>query len=266
MNGSLFFIFLTFKDIDDATHFHGYSCRQAIKGLKQFFLLFGSKLLYFETNINDFLGERMPMSKTNNPQETPLTDPARWVDVYGDFLFQFAMTRISDKKVAEDLVQETFLSALKARESFAGKSSKRTWFITILKNKIIDYYRRAEHQVMQKSPMTDDGDEDYTDFQQEGEWQGFWRKESAPRDWGEHPETALDQKEFMKILRECIGTLPKRLAAAFTLRELDEMDTGEICKQLDISSSNLWVILHRARNQLRRCLEMNWFGPHPEKA
>ncbi len=179
-------------------------------------------------------------------------NPDLWVDLYGDYLFRYAQSRVNASAMAEDLVQETFLSALHSYANFDGKSSERTWFVSILKHKIIDHYRKQGRQAKYfESPGVSE------DFQENG----FWKLDQAPGDWGEHPEEQLQQKEFILILRECLKALPKKIAAVFTLKEMEGLDSKSICKELDITSSNLWVMLHRARHQLRKCLDMNWFGP-----
>ncbi len=176
-----------------------------------------------------------------------------WVDHYGDFLYRYAYSRVNDPNAAEDLVQETFLSALKAYDKFERKSSERTWFVSILKHKIIDYYRKKSRTAQYVvEPGEEDWSNDYDD-------KGYWTMENAPADWGVHPEEAAHQNEFLLILHECIKALPKKIAAVFTLREMEGIESNDICKELNISSSNLWVMLHRARNQLRKCLEINWF-------
>ncbi len=186
-------------------------------------------------------------------------NPREWVELYGDFLFRYAFARVNDRTLAEDLVQETFLAALKSQSNFDGKSSERTWFVSILKHKIVDQYRknsrRKEHEI-QESGEFDPAD----DFRTGGIMKGHWDKERGPSDWGEHPEEAVRQKEFMRILRECISLLPAMMAAVFSMREIDEISSEDICKELKITSSNLWVLLHRGRAQLRHCLEFNWFG------
>ena len=176
-----------------------------------------------------------------------------WLDQYGDFLYNFAMIRIGNNaRLAEDLVQETFLSALKTDYKYEGKSSERTWLVSILKNKIIDYYRKNKGNLfIQDNFQTEE-------FKQEGSDKGTWNKEYAPTDWGSLPDDALDQKEFMIVLKKCIKQLPENISAVFSLRELDGLDSETICKELSITSSNLWVMLHRARTGLRRCLEINW--------
>lgn len=185
--------------------------------------------------------------------QIPFKNTTVWVDQHGDFLFRFALLRVRDENIAEDLVQDTFLSALKAFNKFKGNSSERTWLTSIIRNKIIDYYRKTEH--------TDkmEGMDPSSDFQDDGNMKGRWIEERAPADWGSHPENAYEQTEFKKILKECIRALPKRLANIFTMKELDDQPSAEICKELAITSSNLWVMLHRARAQLRKCLELNWF-------
>ena len=184
----------------------------------------------------------------------PKPNPDVWVDQYGDYLFRYAQSRVNDTATAEDLVQETFLAALRTYANFDGKSSERTWFVSILKHKIIDFYRKQGRRSKYfESPGVDDSSEDFQE-------NGFWKLDNAPGEWGEHPEEELHQKEFIEILRACLKALPRKIAAVFTLREMEGMDSKSICKELEITSSNLWVMLHRARHQLRKCLDVNWFG------
>lgn len=176
-----------------------------------------------------------------------------WVDTYGDYLFQYALLRLGNNvQFAEDLVQETFLAALKTGAKHEGQSSERTWLVTILKNKIIDHYRRNKKNLFEQSDFQSE------EFREKGPEAGTWKQEYAPQDWDDIPDRAYEQKEFISILKKCISLLPEKLAAVFTMREIDGTDTDAICKDLDISSSNVWVMLHRARTALRRCLELNW--------
>jgi len=181
-------------------------------------------------------------------------NPDRWLAEHGDYLFRYAMFRLNNQALAEDIVQETFLSALSAFSNFDGKSSERTWFVSILKNKIIDHYRKVGRRGKHVDLTFRDDDSD--DFEENG----FWRLDRAPSDWGDTPETALEKKEFYEILKKCLALLPDRISQVFALRQIDGIDSKQICKEFDISSSNLWVMLHRARSQLRRCLDVNWFG------
>lgn len=186
-----------------------------------------------------------------------ISSPEQWVDKHGDYLFRFAMLRLHDRQTAEDMVQETFLAALKAYDTFKGKSSERTWLTGILKRKIIDYYRKNNRFV---SLETDDQLKPLPDFISQGKRRGRWQESFAPQYWGENPDSLMDRSEFRLILENCIRALAERLVILFTMREIDEKSTEEICKELNISASNLWVMLHRARTQLRRCLEINWFS------
>lgn len=192
------------------------------------------------------------MQKETNLSQKQTVDANQWVNEHGDYLYRFALLRLNSKQAAEDLVQDTFLAALSALHEFKASSSLRTWFTSILKRKIIDHYRR---QARRQEQSAEPGFEENA-FAADG----HWLENKAPLDWGAHPEQALNQNEFREILRMCISFLQKKMALAFTMKEIDETDSEHICKELDISASNLWVLLHRARARLRACLEKNWFG------
>ncbi|HQR39201.1 MAG TPA: sigma-70 family RNA polymerase sigma factor [Blastocatellia bacterium] len=187
-----------------------------------------------------------------------IPDPTQWLDQHGDYLYGYAMVRLRNPENAEDAVQETLLAALKSHETFSGRSSERTWLVGILKHKLIDQYRKTYRE----SPVPDaeleafSGDEYFRD---EGEWVDHWKPECAPIEWQVTPETELAQGEFWEVFDECLSPLPDRCSQAFTLREIDGLTTDEICEALGVSTSNLWVLLHRARLRLRRCIEINWF-------
>ena len=181
-----------------------------------------------------------------------LSDPERWVEDHGDYLFKFALARLRDPQKAEDAVQETFLAALKGAQKFAGRSAEKSWLTGILKNKIYDYFRKAGRE----TSFTDL--QFYSDEESDRFVAGGWIHELGPNEWPKAGEN-LDNEQFWKIYRDCAGKLPKNVAAVFQLRELDDMESREICALLNISESNLWVMLHRARMALRRCLETNWF-------
>ena len=182
-----------------------------------------------------------------------ITVPEKWVEVYGDNLYQFALKRVRDTGVAEDLVQETFLAALEARERFKGRSSALTWMIGILKHKIIDYLRKSQKEfavedIESYALSSDDL------FDKKGRWK------TGPAKWISNPARIFEQQTFFKIFYNCLERLGKRLSLVFTLREIDELDSKEICKILNISTTNLWVLMYRARLKLRTCLEKNGFG------
>ena len=186
------------------------------------------------------------------------SDPSEWVDRYGDYLFRYAMLRLRNRSAAEDLVQETFLSALSARGSFSGISSESTWLVSILKHKISDHFRRQARE----APL---GDGDLREHPDPSSFDGSGHWTSGPTDWGANPADLYREKKFLDQFTECLSGLSPNLASAFTLREIDGADTGEICKVLNVTETNLWVILHRARMQLRRCLETRWFNRKTEK-
>ena len=189
------------------------------------------------------------------PDHPPLSSPKEWIDLYGDYLFRYALLRVQNRQVAEDLVQETFLGALQARSGFAGRSSERSWLFGILKHKIMDHYRTASRE----TPVDPhQAREDWGNLFNE---RGQWKSEGmGPKEWRADPGTILEQKEFWDALTRCLGELPPRQVHAFSLREIDGLRGKEICEKLDVSETNLYVILYRVRLHLRRCLEAKWLG------
>lgn len=190
--------------------------------------------------------------------DSSLFDPQLWVEQHGDYLFRCALFRVRDNVVAEDLVQETFLAALQAKDRFAGQSSVRSWMVGILKHKIVDRFRKdIREQPVEGLEQVGEGLEDDGTFDEGGHWK---LDQTSPMDWPDNPGGILERKQFWNKLKHCIGELPPKMAQVFTLREVDEVESEDICKMLNLSSSNLWVLLHRARKHLRQCLEVNFFG------
>jgi RNA polymerase sigma-70 factor (ECF subfamily) len=189
-----------------------------------------------------------------------MLSPEKWVDNYSDYLFTYAFSRVSDEEVARDLVQDTFLSALKARDSFKGEASEKTWLVSILKRKVIDLYRKnavRKEESLEESETFKVAYEHYfrdDDAMRPGHWAGTHN----PQPWNEQ-KLNIEQKEFGKILAACLGKLPKAWSSVFTMKHIDEESSDTICKELSISASNYWVIIHRAKLQMRECLEKNWF-------
>lgn len=180
-------------------------------------------------------------------------DPEKWVDRYGDYLYRFTLLRIGDPAVAQELVQESFLAALSAKKRFNGYSSEKTWLTGILKHKIVDFYRRkSKERAIENIESVANVDESYFDDR------GRWR--IGPAKWDVNPFKIYEQKEFMKLLNNCLSKLPKRLSAAFIFREIEGFSTKEICDILNISNTNCWVMLYRARMNLRRCMETEWLN------
>ena len=188
----------------------------------------------------------------------PSVDPERWLDEYGDELFSFTVLRVRDRGTAQDLVQETFLAALKARQSFAGRSTERAWLFGILRNKLADYYRLQSREV----PLLEPGSfttEEEGFFHPTGAGKDGWITRVAPKAW-EAPDASLISKEFQIVFQDCLSRLPEKVALVFLRREVDDVPSEEVCKEFNISPNNFWVMLHRARMALRRCLEVHWFG------
>jgi RNA polymerase sigma-70 factor (TIGR02943 family) len=185
-------------------------------------------------------------------------DPQSWVEHYGDYLFNFAVVRVNDRLKAEDLVQETFLSALKAEDRFRGESSERTWLTAILKRKIIDAYRKKYASRESSFGEHEETVFDGSFYRSEAPFKGHWLEGMGPHSHSLLPEGELEQAELTKFIRICIENLQPQLAAAFTMKMIDEEDSETICKELGITSSNLWVMLHRARLKMRDCLEKKW--------
>jgi RNA polymerase sigma-70 factor (ECF subfamily) len=195
--------------------------------------------------------------KTRHSGKATAVEPEHWVEKYGDLLFGFAVMRVRAPAVAQDLVQETFLAAIKARDTFAGISTERAWLFGILRNKLVDYYRLQAREVRYadaEAPFP----EEQGAFGAHGTRKDGWLKEVAPKAW-ETPEEQLVGKEFQQVLKGCLSRLPEKVAQVFLLREVDGLPSEKICKDLGVSPNNLWVMLHRARMGLRRCLEVRWF-------
>jgi RNA polymerase sigma-70 factor (ECF subfamily) len=172
----------------------------------------------------------------------------QWLAEHGTVLYRYALMHLRDSHRAEEVVQETLLAALQAR--FSGDASVRTWLFGILKHKIIDQFRRDAREAPLDQPQAvadpDAGDED--NFTEAGHWR------NRPASWG-NPEQMLESCQFWQILQRCLDYLPERHARLFMLREVMENSTEEICQELNITPTNLWTLLHRARLALRQCLE-----------
>jgi len=178
-------------------------------------------------------------------------EPEHWLDRHGDALYGYAMLRVRDPALAEDLVQETLLAALGARAGFAARSSPRTWLIGILKNKLVDHLRRSAREETFDAALIDDetwaGKFDHT---------GHWS--TPPARWSE-PAFVVENAELGVIMMTCVEHLPEKYRTLFVLREVDGMGTDELLAMLGISSANnLWVMLSRARERVRSCVERSW--------
>ena len=167
-------------------------------------------------------------------------------------LLRFARSPLRNAAWAEDAVSETVLAALAKPQRFAGRSQLKTWLVAVLKHKVVDQLRRHSREATVLT--TDDGEDlDESLFEAQG---GHWRE--MPKDWGS-PEAQLGQRQFFEVLEACMDQLPPAQGRVFMMREWLELGTDEICMELQITSTNLWVLLHRARLRLRGCLQQRWF-------
>jgi RNA polymerase sigma-70 factor (TIGR02943 family) len=188
-----------------------------------------------------------------------VTEPEQWVDRHGDGLYRYALLRLRSPDLAADIVQETFADALRARNSFAGRSSEWAWLVGILRHKIIDHIRKVGRQ-----PKSGRGERSKSESELAFDRRGEWRV--GPAEWRSDPSLQLETVEFWDVIAGCLSRLPQSLADAFTLRELDGLEANEVQSILDISPANFWKRLHRARFLLRRCLESRWYGERPKKS
>lgn len=187
---------------------------------------------------------------SENQQHT--LDPNKWIDLHSDYLFNYTITRIDNEELAKDIVQETFFSGLKAMKNFRGQAAERTWLISILKRKIIDHYRKINSKKGKAEVRIN--------FYADGDRKGSWIEERVPRTWDNEAEKDIENVELKQTLDKCIQNLPEKYRTVFLLKNVQEYATEEICNELGITASNLWVIIHRARHQLRKCMEDNWFA------
>lgn len=200
---------------------------------------------------------RLPHSDTNlvksmapsNEKDSSTTpsqdlDPGVWLAKYGDSLYRFALARVRSDALAEDLVQETLVAGWKSRDKFSGKSSVSTWLFSILRNKLIDHFRRSKRE----ATLLVRHDEELPE-----------QLESTATQWPQSPGAEVEAEEFWEVFHSCVAKLPSKLAEAYTLRELNDKSPKEICELLQISPTNLSMRLQRARFALRDCLQLNWF-------
>ena len=180
-----------------------------------------------------------------------ILNPDKWVILHADYLYNYAIGRVNNHDISKDLVQETFFAGLKAMNNFQGLASERTWLVAILKRKIIDYYRKINSNKGKAEVKMN--------FYSDGDHQGEWIEERVPSSWNAEVEKKIENEELSDALEKCINNLPEKYAMVFRMKTIEQYETEDICKELGITSSNLWVIIHRARTQLRKCMEDHWF-------
>lgn len=185
-----------------------------------------------------------------NPMAAHTLNPDNWVGEYADYLFNYAVGRVSDAEVAKDLVQETFLAGLKSAKNFNGDAAERTWLIAILKRKVIDYYRKKNSKKGKAEVRMD--------YSAHTDAQGDWLEEQVADPFSSFENDVIENQELGQAIQSCIAKLPKKQALVFTMKTIKGMETKAICNELDINPSNLWVMIHRARTSLMGCLDKNW--------
>lgn len=182
---------------------------------------------------------------------TPITEQ---LESLRPVLLRFARLQLRNDAMADDVVQEALMAVLEKPDSYAGQSSLRTYVIGIMKHKIVDVLRHAR-----RTRQFDDSDDGSGDDLPDALFAADGHPLQRPRHWG-NPDAALEQQDFFRVMELCLEKLPPKIARVFMMREWLELETGEICKELDISASNVWVMLYRARLRLRECLDLHWFG------
>lgn len=182
---------------------------------------------------------------------TNTIDPNTWIDKYSDYLFNYTIVRVDDKEIAQDLVQETFFAGLKSMKNFKGEASERTWLISILKRKIIDHYRKINSNKGKAEVRIN--------YSGDSETEGDWLEERVADPFDGNAESEIENTELGLAIHNCIGKLPEKQARIFKMKTIQGFETEAICNEFDITASNLWVIIHRARTAMAECLEKNWF-------
>lgn len=178
-----------------------------------------------------------------------------WVNEYSDALFSWAFYKISSKETAEDLVQDTFLAAYNKIDTFKGKSQPKTWLFSILNNKIIDYYRLSAKTTKKTASLSEDSAHEITEgFFDEAE---NWKSTAINYVWNQDEEL-LDNPDFNKVMEHCMDDLPENWRYAVTSKYITDKKADEICQVLNVTVSNYWQIIHRAKLVLKKCLEMKW--------
>ena len=179
------------------------------------------------------------------------------LQAYRAYLYRYAMLQVRDANRAEDVVQETLLAAIEGGDRYAGRSSVKTWLTGILKHKITDLFRRQSREAPVPEASAGEDEREFADEFFDQARRDHWH--TFPPTW-EDPERSFEQARFWEVFERCNLQLPPQMARVFAMREFMGMETGDICKELGITSTNCWVMLYRARMSLRECLETTWFG------
>ena len=222
-------------------------------------------------------------------QSIETANPHQWVSKYADYLYAYALVRVDEEEQAKDLVQETFLAALKGIGQFESKSTERTWLTAILRNKIVDHYRKksfgakrthgatgtgetitGEPRATEEPGRTEEmtgasesiGTNESTGIDESADFfetdNGHWTAARQPRHFGIEDSDPILNKELREILEKCLKRLPASWFSIFTMKHMEDLPTDTICAEMKVSPSNFWVVIHRAKVHLRECLQRNW--------
>ena len=195
--------------------------------------------------------------KENTKQTENLLADAAFLEDIRRQMIKFATLQLGDGHLAEDAVQEALIGALKNASSFVGRAALKTWIFAILKNKIADTLRHKQ-RVVNASSLLREEDEDKDISELLFDRKGYWQHDERPVAWG-NPEASLRETQFWSMFEACLERLPPKQARVFMMREFIELDVDEICVAVDLTISNLHVLLHRSRLRLRECIENKWY-------
>ncbi len=178
--------------------------------------------------------------------------PEKWVDEYADYLFNYAVARVGEAEIAKDIVQDTFFAGLKSAKNFKGDASERTWLVAILKRKVIDHYRKTNSNKGKAEVRMN--------YSHGAASESDWLEEQVADPFSILENDAIENEELGLALEECIAKLPTKQANVFRMKTIQNVSTEDICNELKINPSNLWVMIHRSRTALMECLNQKWFN------
>ena len=177
-------------------------------------------------------------------------NPDAWISNYSDYLFNYTLSRVDDREKAKDILSETFLAALKSKDNFKGESTEKTWLVAILKRKIIDHYRKTNSKKGQAEVRKN--------YHAGEDQDGDWLEENANSDADKNALETLENRELGMAIEDCLSAINPRQAKIFRLKTIQNMDTEVVCNKMNVTPSNLWVNIHRARKALTQCLGDEW--------
>lgn len=179
---------------------------------------------------------------------------ATLIDRYSATMLRVARGYVATHEAAEDVVQETWLGVLRGLETFEERSTLKTWLFRILVNRARTRGER-ESRTRPFSALSGADAEPVVDpdrFEATGRWAGFW---STPPPSNSIPEQRVLALEAGMLLIAAIEQLPPNQQIVISLRDVQGLDSTEVCDMLEISEGNQRVLLHRARGKVRAAFE-----------